>query len=399
MGNQLGPNLRFSEFENEWEKFEFSEIVRRSKKTYNPTKDSENFPCIELESLSQETGQLIKTFDSINLKSNKTRFSKNEVLFGKLRPYLKKHLLSTFEGVCTSEIWVFQGKLVLNPFLYYLIQTNKFNFEANVSSGSKMPRTDWDYLSGIKFSIPKFSEEQQKIASFLTDIDEVITKLTKKKSLLEQYKKGIMQKIFNQELRFKDDSDCNFPKWRNGRIDDFGFFYYGKSAPKFSLSDDAPTPCVRYGELYSTYDEIVTEIQSYTNIEPSNLKFSKGGEVLVPRVGEDPLDFANCSYLPIPNVAIGEMISVYNTKENGLFMTYYFNAKLREKFARVVEGANVSNLYFKYLEDIQIEIPSIDEQNKIVNFLSDVTGKIDTLKIKIEKAQAFKKGLLQKMFL
>ena len=79
---------------------------------------------------------------------------------------------------------------------------------------------------------------------------------------------------------------------------------------------------------------MVNEIYSYTSMPKEKLRFSKGGEILIPRVGEDPLDFAKCVYLPQKDIAIGEMISVYNTKENPLFLTYYFNTKMKYEFAK-----------------------------------------------------------------
>ena len=167
---------------------------------------------------------------------------------------------------------------------------------------------------------------------------------------------------------------------------------------KVSLSEDAPTPCVRYGELYSTYSVVIGEIKSKTNIDPKNLKFSQGGEILVPRVGEDPLDFATCCcLLPHKGVAIGEMISVFSTKENSLFYTYYFRT-LSRQFARMVEGASVSNLYFRYLEPIRIFKPSLPEQTKIADFLSALDRKIESVATQITETQTFKRGLLQQMF-
>ena len=204
-----------------------------------------------------------------------------------------------------------------------------------------------------------------------------------------------MSEVVNiPQLRFPDYKS----HLRSGTLGEFGYFYYGKSAPKWSLTEGAKTPCVRYGELYSTYNEYISSIKSYTDITPESLKFSKGGEVLVPRVGEDPLDFANCSYLPISGVAIGEMISVYNTEEDGLFFTYFINAKLKKAFARVVEGGSVSNLYYKYLEDIEITIPEKQEQQKIASFLTSVDTKIKLLTKKQELLKKYKKGLMQKIF-
>lgn len=203
-----------------------------------------------------------------------------------------------------------------------------------------------------------------------------------------------MQQLFSDKLRFKDENSS----FRKGKLGDFGYFYYGKGAPKTSVVKDGKTPCVRYGELYSTYKEEIKFIKSYTNIDPKNLKLSKGGEVLVPRVGEDPRDFANCSYLPFPNVAIGEMISVYNTKEDGLFMAYYINAMLKNQLAKLVEGGNVSNLYFRYVETIEVEIPSIKIQKKLVEFLSVFDAKIESTNQEMNQMRSFKKGLLQQMF-
>ncbi|WP_430928379.1 restriction endonuclease subunit S [Polaribacter marinivivus] len=199
-------------------------------------------------------------------------------------------------------------------------------------------------------------------------------------------------------IRFKDDNGQYFPDWSTGRIKDFGYFYYGKSAPKWSVTEDARTPCVRYGELYSKFNGIVDKIHSYTNIEKSNLKFSKGNEVLVPRVGENPLDFARCSYLPFKDVAIGEMISVYNTHQNPLFISILFNATCKNKFARLVEGGNVSNLYFRYLEEVEINIPKKEEQQKIATFLTAVDKRISLLQKKVDLLEDYKKGVMQQLF-
>lgn len=186
--------------------------------------------------------------------------------------------------------------------------------------------------------------------------------------------------------------------WQLTTIGEIGRFYYGKSAPKWSLSSDAPTLCVRYGELYTKFDTIISEIISRTNIDPSNLKFSKGGEILVPRVGEVPQDFAkNCCYLPFPNIAIGEMISVFETKEYPIFYAYYFRTLIRQ-FAEVVEGQNVKNLYFANLEPIAIGKPSYLEQQKIAACLSSIDEVINAESLKLESLKKHKKGLMQNLF-
>ncbi|MDU2198667.1 MAG: restriction endonuclease subunit S, partial [Peptostreptococcaceae bacterium] len=206
------PKLRFKEFSGDWEENELGNIVEISKGKYNPLKSEENYKCIELENLSQETGQLLGYFNSKEQQSIKNKFNKGQVLFGKLRPYLKKYWLADFEGVCSSEIWVLNGKSVSNNFIYRIIQTDKFNFISNISSGSKMPRADWNYMSEFPFFTPSI-EEQEKIASLFSLIDDKISLQGEKLKMLKDYKKGMMQKIFSRELRFKYDDGRDYPEW------------------------------------------------------------------------------------------------------------------------------------------------------------------------------------------
>lgn len=201
---------------------------------------------------------------------------------------------------------------------------------------------------------------------------------------------------FVPKLRFPEYNKDG--EWQRTTIGEVGKFYYGKSAPKWSLTSDAPTPCVRYGELYTKFDTIISEIFSRTNIDPSNLRFSKGGEILIPRVGEVPQDFAkHCCYLPFANIAIGEMISVYETKEYPIFYTHYFRT-LWKQFAKVVEGQNVKNLYYVNLEPINIGRPSISEQQKIADCLSTLDEVITAESQKLVLLNSHKKGLLQNLF-
>jgi len=214
------PALRFPGFSGQWEVDELVDLVKKSSSKYDPDKEIQSYKCVELESLSQETGILLEIFDSKEVKSIKNKFQKGDILFGKLRPYLKKYLKADFDGVCSSEIWVLLGIKLINDYLYYLIQTSKFNYISNVSSGSKMPRADWDYVSSTPFYYPH-RKEQQQISDFLSQVDKRIEQLTKKKQLLESYKKGAMQKIFSQELRFKDDNGEDYPDWEEKNISSF----------------------------------------------------------------------------------------------------------------------------------------------------------------------------------
>ena len=205
-----------SEIKQHWQKIELNEILSISSKKFNPISNNENKKCVELEHLSQETGKLLGYTNSSEQQSIKNSFEEGQILFGKLRPYLKKFWKAEFEGVCSSEIWVMNGKKVKNDFLFYLVQTEKFNQIANVSSGSKMPRADWNYMSEIPFDIPPL-KEQEKIAEILTTWDEAITKQTELLRAKELQKKALMQKLLSGEVRF-DGFDDEWEEVRLGEI-------------------------------------------------------------------------------------------------------------------------------------------------------------------------------------
>lgn len=244
--------------------------------------------------------------------------------------------------------------------------------------------------------------EQKKIAECLSSVDELIAAQARKVDALKTHKKGLMQQLFPREgetqPRFRFPEFRNAREWEKTTIGALGNFYYGKSAPKWSLEDHAPTPCVRYGELYTKFGPIITETYSRTNIDPTTLRFSKGGEILIPRVGERPEDFGKCCcYLPLKGIAIGEMISVFETKQHPLFYTYYFR-HLYKQFARVVEGQNVKNLYYAVLQPIPLFLPPLAEQQRIASSLSGIDTLIEAETQKLEALKTHKKALMQRLF-
>ena len=179
---------------------------------------------------------------------------------------------------------------------------------------------------------------------------------------------------------------------------DWGDFYYGRSCPKWSVTEDATIPCIRYGELYTKFGAKIDRVYSYTNMPPENLRFSKGTEVLIPRVGEDPMDYNHCTWLSMKDVAIGEMISVFNTDNNPLFTATMFNATLQNEFAMRVEGGSVTNLYFEKLKNIDVSFPSIREQEMIAAYFENIDNLITLHQRKCDETKKLKKFMLQKMF-
>lgn len=178
-----------------WEEATIGERVNEKTIKYKPDDQKLALKCIELEHLSQNNGQLLGYSNTKNIKSIKNKFDEGDVLFGKLRPYLRKFLKAPFSGVCSTEIWVLKGKGVSNDYLYQFVQTEEFIALANISSGSKMPRADWEIIASTLAFFP-CNKEQAKIAGFLSAVDEKISQAQAQRDALKQYKQGLLQQMF-----------------------------------------------------------------------------------------------------------------------------------------------------------------------------------------------------------
>ena len=287
-----------------------------------------------------------------------------------------------------------------NPFFYKSVVIQKRFKELLVlispgGAGRNRVMSKKDFLS-LPCNIP-YIKEQHKIAEILMQCDKVIELKQKLIEETQKLKKVFLRKMFPQkgvkapEVRFAGFTEA----WEQRKVGEWGNFYYGHSCPKWSVTEDATTPCIRYGEMYTKFGCKIDRVYSYTNIPKENLKFSKGTEVLVPRVGEDPMDYNHCTWLSLANVAIGEMISVYNTEQNPLFTAIMFNATLKYEFAKRVEGGSVTNLYYEKLLEIPVSFPNIEEQKKIASLFENLDTLITLHQRELQEWQNKKKALMQ----
>jgi type I restriction enzyme S subunit len=240
--------------------------------------------------------------------------------------------------------------------------------------------------------------EQQKIASFLSAVDDKVQQLTKKKELLEHYKKGVMQQLFSGKLRFKAEDGNDYPDWEEKQLGDVAAFLKGKGISKADLSDEGVLECIRYGELYTVYGETIIEVFSRTNVPEKDLVMSEKGDVIIPASGETQIDIATASCVLKANIALGGDLNIIRSANDGVFLAYYLNSALKFDIARLSQGISVVHLYSSQLKTLNIAIPVIEEQQKIATYLSGIDTKIESVNTQITQTQTFKKGLLQQMF-
>jgi type I restriction enzyme S subunit len=188
---------------------------------------------------------------------------------------------------------------------------------------------------------------------------------------------------------FKDD-------WNNHLLDDIAIFLKGKGISKSELDDDGKTECIRYGELYVYYNELIDEVKSKTNLE--NLVLSEANDIIIPASGETQLDIATASCVLRSGIALGGDLNVIRTENNGLFLSYYLNSKKKFEIARLSQGSSVVHLYASQLKTLKLNLPSLTEQQKIASFLSAVDEKLQQLTKKKKLLEEYKKGVMQQIF-
>ena len=165
------PEIRFKGFTDPWEQRKFEEIAVRSSVICS----DDTLPRVEYEDIVSGTGRLNKDIYAKQSSKSGIVFHQDDVLYGKLRPYLQNWLLPTFDGLAVGDFWVLQPQNADSSFLYRLIQSRQFDEVANQSTGTKMPRADWKLVSKTVFSIPSNISEQAAIGTYFTALDSLIT--------------------------------------------------------------------------------------------------------------------------------------------------------------------------------------------------------------------------------
>ena len=218
----------------------------------------------------------------------------------------------------------------------------------------------------------------------------------KELAALEEQKKGIMQKLFNREVRFKRDDGSEYPEWNKEKWGSIGQFLKSGNLSKSDLSEEG-TPCILYGELYTKYKEIANVIYSKTNT-PCEV-VSKKGDVIIPKSGETPEDISTATCIPYDGVALGGDLIIFRSDcILGLYLSYLIANKKKWEIAKIAQGKTIVHINEKSLAEIEIEVPCIEEQQKIADCLSAYDEAIQIKKDKLETWKEIKKGLLQQMF-
>lgn len=375
------PTLRFPEFSGEWEVKKMQDVTKINQGLQ--IEISERFTHQVENSYFYITNEFLKN------GSKKKFFIKNppaSVLCNKddilmTRTGNTGMVVTNVEGAFHNNFFKIKYDIerINKNFYYYFLNLKKTkNLILKLAGTSTIPDLNHGDFYKIKICFPAI-QEQQKIADFLTQIDNRIEKLTKKKELLEKYKKGVMQKIFNQEIRFKNDNGEDYPDWEYKNL---GEMSNPKQWATISSNDllDSGYPVYGANSFIGYYSEYNHEFETVT----ITCRGATCGSVsLIPEK----------SYITGNSMCLDDIDpTIYNYK------FIYYSISFRG-FDDVISGSAQPQIIGSAIRKVKIKVPCLEEQQKIANFLTEIDKKINLTEKQLNGTKQYKKGLLQQMFI
>lgn len=386
------PKIRFKGFSGEWKDLPFSEIVERT----SSTGKTGSLPGIEFEDIVSGEGCLNKDVYQKDCRKCGKIFREGDILFGKLRPYLKNILLAEFRGIAIGDFWILRPGDNDSKFIYNLVNSEAFMRVANVSSGSKMPRADWNLVSSTNFLLPQDKIEQEAIGKYFTSLDTQISASTSRLASLKQMKAASLQAMFPQEgetvpkVRFKGFEG----EWKNVK---FGILLKECTDKSTSEDEDILLSSAINGVFLNS--ELFGHQRGRSNIGYRKVRRN----MLILSAQNLHLGNANVN-LRFEHGLVSPAYKIYDLY-NVLpeFMYHWIKREETKKFFLDATTAGASlcrkNIVWTDLYKQNILLPKSDtEQQSIASFFTSLDRQIALHTQRLEKLKQIKAACLDKMF-
>lgn len=403
------PKIRFKGFSGEWKDLPFSEIVERT----SSTGKTGSLPGIEFEDIVSGEGCLNKDVYQKDCRKYGKIFREGDILFGKLRPYLKNILLAEFRGIAIGDFWILRPGDNDSKFIYNLVNSEAFMRVANVSSGSKMPRADWNLVSSTSFLLPQDKVEQEAIGKYFTSLDAQISASTSRLALLKQMKAASLQAMFPQEgetvpkVRFKGFEG----EWKKVKFDKAFSFLKNNSLSRAELCNDGDIINIHYGDVLIKYGDILDigndEVIYVADSNVANKLYTDcpivNGDIIIADAAED---FTVGKCVEVQNVTKQKIVSglhtipcrpLESTAPN--FWGYYINSNsFHRQLLPMIQGSKISSISKTSLSATYVVFPVVEEQQSIASFFTSLDRQIALHTQRLEKLKQIKAACLDKMF-
>ena len=401
------PKLRFKEFDGDWFQSKIGEIFQVTSGSTPLRSDNrffENADIAWVKTTDLNNGLIEKTEEKISqiaLKETSVKILPKGTVFvamyGGFNQIGRTGLL-VHEAACNQALSaIYPNEKIDSYFLLTFLNHKVDDWKNFAASSRKDPNiTKSDVLAfPLKYPV---KEEQTKIASFLSAVDEKISQLTQKHALLSQYKQGMMQKLFSQQIRFKADDGSEFGEWEEKTLGSLGVFKSGQGFPEKYQGGKTGVPFFKVSDM-NTYGNEKRMVVANNYVDADSIL-----EMKVKVILDESIIFAKVGaavFLERKRLATNFLIDnnmmafTPDPKLNINFIKQFLDTI---KFSNFVQVGALPSYNAGDLAIIPIHIPCVVEQTKIANFLSAIDQKIDVVAQQIEQTKQWKKGLLQQMF-
>ena len=255
------------------------------------------------------------------------------------------------------------------------------------------PKLMNNVMSEIRIHIPSVVE-QKRIDELLTVIDLRITKQRELIDHLKKYKRGVIKEFLTPQT-------CPIKNaiWSKTTIGELGTFVKGAPLSKADISDEG-TPFILYGELYTTYGEVINKVVRRTQKSVDNVYLSRIGDVLIPTSGETPEEISTASCVMVSDVILAGDLNIFRTsKVDGRIMSYVLNHIVNSNIARIAQGKSVVHIQASEISKISISYPDENTQQQLISIFDGISEKITLVEKSLAKLILLKKSLIQKIFI
>ncbi|WP_282144257.1 restriction endonuclease subunit S [Cellulophaga baltica] len=362
-----------------WKKYKLGDICDLRKDSISPKKFN-NELYIGLEHIGQGTFLLEGIGNASDVSSNKYRFLSGDILYGKIRPYFKKVYQPNFSGICSTDMLIFKTEneeIVNQSFLYHLIKTQEFTDRATeTSSGTKMPRADWNSLKQIEYKFPPLPE-QKAIASILSALDDKIENNLAMNKTLEDMAMALYNHWFVdfgpfQEGNFIDSELGEIPEgWEVKRLDDISTVVDSlHKTPKYS---EIGYPMVRVTNVKGGFLDLSKTLKVDKQVfqEFSKKHLPKTGDIIMTRVGT----YGVCSLVSTEDdFCLGQnTVVIISNFDSSYLFSALSSTKIKEQIEEQVTGSTQKTISLKSIRALKVVLP-INLSNQILNqFITQVS--------------------------
>lgn len=394
----MEPKIRFKGFEGEWKAPLFSEMVER----ISASGQAGMLPGVEFEDIASGEGCFNKNIYQKECHKYGKLFYEGDILFGKLRPYLKNIILADFNGVAIGDFWVLRSKGFDEKYLYTLVNSESFLKVANISSGSKMPRADWNLVSTTKFVVPSAKDEQKAIGKYFTSLDSQISASTSRLASLKQMKAASLQAMFPQKgetvpkIRFKGFEG----EWKKKLLNECLSVCTEKNFDNIYNKEDV----LSVSDDFGICNQIKLLGRSYAGKSVANYGILQTGYIVYTKSPLKAKPYGIIKTNHGPTGIVSTLYAIYAPKKdtNADFIEVYFDhAERLNKYIHPLVNKGAKNDMKVSSENALkgfIMIPSLAEQQAIASYFTSLDRQISLQSQRLEKLKQIKSACLDKMF-